>query len=66
MNEYIFYTTEGQTIAPKEEYEVKNYQMLGVVSGKDAHEVKENLLKSNPWISEAGFSPGKFLYRQLA
>lgn len=66
MNEYIFYTTEGQTIAPKEEYEVENCQMLGIVSGKDAHEAKENLLKNNPWIGEAGFSPGKFLCRQLA
>lgn len=65
MNEYIFYTREGHTIAPNENIEVENCQLLGTAKGKDEVEAKENLLKENPWIIEAGFAPSEFIVRQL-
>ena len=33
MNEYIIYTAEGYTIAPNENVEVENCQMLGCTYG---------------------------------
>ena len=33
MRDYIFYTTEGHTIAPKENVDVENCQVLGISSG---------------------------------
>ena len=66
MNEYIIYTTEGHTIAPNEDVEVENCQVLGCVHGNTKQEAKDNLLKDNPWIIEAGFAPTEFIIRQLA
>lgn len=65
MNEYIIYTTEGHTIAPNENVEVENCQVLGCASGKNKDEAKNNLLKKNPWISEAGFNSSEFIVRQI-
>ena len=65
MNEYIIYTTEGYTTAPNEDVEVENCQVLGIAKGKDETEAKNNLLKDNPWISEAGFSQSELIVKQL-
>lgn len=65
MNEYIFYTTEGHTIAPNEDVEVENCQVLGCAYGNNKDEAQNNLLKENPWIEEAGFSTSEFLVKQL-
>lgn len=65
MNEYIFYTTEGFTIAPNENVEVENCQLLGCAFGSNKDEAQDNLLKENPWISEAGYSTSEFIVRQL-
>lgn len=65
MNEYIIYTTEGHTIAPNENVEVENCQVLGCARGKNPEEAKINLLKNNPWITEAGFRRSEFIVRQL-
>ena len=65
MNEYIIYTTEGYTIAPNEDVEVENCQVLGIAKGKDKQDATEHLLKENPWIVEAGFDPAEFIIRQL-
>ncbi len=65
MNEYIFYTSEGHTTAPNESIAVENCQVLGTAKGKDKLEAKKNLLKENPWITEAGFIPSEFVGRQL-
>ena len=65
MKKYIFYTTEGYTIAPNEDYEVENCQVLGIASGNDCQEAKRQLLEDNPWITEAGFSPSKFIGKEL-
>lgn len=65
MNEYIIFTTEGHTIAPNEDYEVENCQVLGRAFGNNPKEAEENLLKENPWIVEAGFNASEFIVRQL-
>ena len=65
MNEYIFYTTEGQTYAPNDSIEVENCQLLGTANGSNESEAQENLLNENPWITEAGFDPAEFLVRQI-
>ena len=65
MNEYIIYTTEGYTIAPNEDVEVENCQVLGCVHGNTPQEAKDSLLKENPWIRKAGFDPSEFIVRQL-
>lgn len=66
MKEYIIYTTEGYTTAPNENFEVENCQVLGRAHGKDEKEAQANLLEENPWILKAGFSPTKFIVKQLA
>lgn len=66
MNEYIIYTIEGHTIAPNENFEIENCQVLGIAKGKNNVEAKDNLLNENPWITEAGFAPSEFIIRQLA
>lgn len=65
MAEFIFYTTEGYTQAPNGN-DIENCQMLGIAKGKDKVEAKDNLLKENPWIIEAGFASTEFIIRQLA
>lgn len=65
MNEYIFYTTEGYTIAPDDSYEVDNCQVLGFALGETEEEAKRNLLEQNKWIVEAGFSPCSIISRQV-
>lgn len=66
MNKYIFYTTEGSTIPPNEDYEVENCQVLGITTGYNTDDAMKNLLSENPWIIGAGFSPCEFICRQLA
>ena len=66
MNKYIIYTTEGHTIAPNENVEVENCQLLGEACGNNPNEAKENLIKNNPWIIKAGFAPTEFIIKQLA
>ena len=66
MNEYIVYTTEGYAIAPNEDVEVENCQLLGCAYGHDVKEAVRNLLDENPWILEAGFNKSEFIIRQLA
>ena len=65
MNEYIFYTTEGYTYAPNENYEVENCQVLGMAQGETSFIALNNLLKENKWIEEAGFAPDEFLVKQV-
>ena len=65
MNEYIFYTTEGITLAPNQDEDVDNCQILGFIEAKTCTEAKELLLKNNPWIVEAGFSMNKIMVKQV-
>ena len=65
MNEYVFYTTEGVTLPPKEDKVVDNCQILGFVKAKNISEAKDLLLEDNPWIVETGFSISEVLVRQV-
>lgn len=65
MNEYVFYTTEGVTLPPKEDEFVDNCQILGFVKAKSISEAKDLLLEGNPWIVETGFSISEILVRQV-
>ena len=65
MKEYTIYTAEGYTIAPNEGVEVENCQVLGCARGNDPAEARENLMRENPWIIEAGFHESEFIVRQL-
>lgn len=66
MNEYIFYTTEGYTTAPNENFEVENCQLIGIASGESKKDALAVLFEENPWIIPAGFDPIFFICRQLA
>lgn len=61
----FFYTTEGQTIAPYENIEVENCQVIGRANGVTKKEALSNLLKENPWIIHAGFVPSELIVKQL-
>lgn len=65
MNEYIFYTTEGATLAPNQNVEVDNCQILGFVEAKNISEAKDLLLADNPWIVKAGFSTSMIRVKQV-
>ena len=65
MNEYLFYTPEGQTIPPDASREVENCQVLGRARGRTLAEAKTALLQDNPWIVESGFDPARILAAKL-
>lgn len=65
MNEYIFYTIEGNTISPNESKEVDNCQVIGISEGNNPNDALSNLLDSNKWIIPAGFNAELFICRQL-
>ena len=66
MNEYLFFTTEGTTIAPNANIEVENCQLLGRVCAPCVDKARIILLEENPWIEEAGFLTGDFIQAQIA
>lgn len=65
MAEYIFYTAEGFTQDPKGD-DVDNCQLIGIASGDNVNDAKNNLLKENPWIEERGFDKQALVGKQLA
>ena len=65
MNEYIFYTAEGETIPPLRDKEVDNCQLLGRTYGVNANAAEASLIEENPWIREAGFDIQKAFREQL-
>lgn len=65
MNEYIFYTAEGYTYPPLEDFEVDNCQLLGRAFGDNAEDAKKNLFKDNPWIEMCGFDAEEIVCKQL-
>lgn len=56
MSDYMFYTMEGETIAPNELVDVNNCQLLGFSKGSDKKMALEKLLCDNPWIYKAGYN----------
>jgi len=66
MKKFIILTPEGETIAPNENFEVNNLQVLGIVENvKDENEAISKLLKENDWIFDAQFNVAEFIIHQL-
>lgn len=63
---YIIITAEGHTIAPNEDYEVENLQVLGIVDNvRSKDEAIIKLLKENEWIFDAQFNVSEFIIYEL-
>lgn len=56
MNEYVFYTTEGETIPPNAYVTVNNCQILGFAKGVDKQCALKTLLIDNKWIEDCGYN----------
>lgn len=65
MNEYLFYTPEGDSEPPRQDCTVENCQLLGRIHAKRMAEAKKKLLTENPWIVEAGFDPSEIRCVQI-
>lgn len=64
MDEYIFYTPEGYCLAP-DDSPVENFQVLGMIQGKNPDDALKHLIKNNPWIAEKGYDLNKILYKEV-
>ncbi len=62
---YIFFTAEGETIAPNGE-SIENLQILGFEEGQNFNEALKKLLKENSWIQEKGFDLSEIKYEIVA
>lgn len=66
MKKFIILTTEGETIAPNNNIEVNNLQVLGIVEDvKDENEAIVKLLKDNLWIIDAEFNVAEFIVYEI-
>lgn len=66
MKKYIFLTNEGETIAPNEELEINNMQVIGIVENvTDKDEALKKLLIENPWIWESDFNVAEFIVFEI-
>jgi len=66
MKKFIILTPEGETIAPNENFEVNNLQVLGIVENvNDENEAISKLLKENDWIFDAQFNVAEFIIHEL-
>jgi hypothetical protein len=66
MKKFIILTPEGETIAPNENFEVNNLQVLGIVENvNDENEAISKLLKENDWIFDAQFNVAEFITHEL-
>lgn len=65
MNEYLFYSVEGETLAPEHDCEVDNCQMLGISKGINKDDALRNLLNENLWIGQAGYNIAKITGIQI-
>ena len=65
MNEYLFFTLEGNTTAPNVSMDVENCQLLGRIRASSADEARKLLLLENPWIIKAGFTVDAFIQEQI-
>lgn len=66
MKKFIILTPEGRTIAPNEDVEVNNLQVIGIVENvKDENEALSKLLMENDWIFDAQFNVAEFIVHEL-
>lgn len=55
LKQFIFITTEGDTIAPNSDYPIENCQVLGIVEALSPESARKILIYENPWIEQSGF-----------
>ncbi|MCK6611608.1 MAG: hypothetical protein L6Q78_11270 [Bacteroidia bacterium] len=66
MKKYIIITPEGGTTAPKPDYELHNFQVLGFVENvNNETEAITKFLKENDWIFDAEFNVAEFILHEL-
>lgn len=66
MKKYIFITKEGHSIAPNENIEVNNMQVIGIVDEvNNENEALKKLLKENSWIWDSGFNVAEFVIYEI-
>lgn len=65
MNEYLVYTSEGETIAPNSYINVENCQILGRAEGSSLKNAIDNLFDEHPWIEVSGYGKSKCLGVQI-
>lgn len=64
MNNYMFYTSEGNTLSPNGD-DIENLQILGFEEASDSNKALKLLLKNNSWIIETGFSISEIQTKQI-
>jgi len=66
MKKFIFITSEGITVAPNENFKIRNMQVIGIVENcENENEALIKLLKENSWIIDAEFNVGEFIAYQI-
>jgi len=65
MKEFIFYTHKGITMGADISASVENCQLLGREIGDNLEQARQNLIRNNPWIEEAGFDIHKIRSVQI-
>ena len=66
MKKFIILTPEGRTIAPKINFEVRNFQVLGIIENVNGeNEAIIKLLAENEWIIDAEFNVAEFILYEL-
>lgn len=66
MKKYIFLTKEGDTIAPNQNFDVNNMQVIGIVENvKNEDEALVKLLKENLWIIDAEYNVAEFIAYEI-
>ncbi|MDD3439628.1 MAG: hypothetical protein PHI04_09480 [Clostridiaceae bacterium] len=61
---YIFYTSQGYTIAP-DDSDVENLQVLGIESGDTYDAAFISLIANNAWIVEKGYCLSEIMGKAL-
>lgn len=65
MKEYIFYTTDGYTMAPDGCSDVENCQVLGITFGSNSKDALFRLIQNSPWIANFGYNIKNVMCREL-
>lgn len=65
MNQYLFTTQEGMTIAPDNNVKVDNCQLLARVDATSIVQARNSLIIRNPWILECKFNPNNCTIDQI-
>lgn len=66
MKKFIILTPEGETIAPNDNVEVNNLQVLGIVDDvTNENEAIIKLMKENLWIVDAEFNVAEFIIYEI-